>query len=566
MTTPYTGNGGSASADSLTIIPAGNGDADTKSRPDYKRDEYKAGQAARQLCEDLMLGSTAVKARGKTYLPKWPAEKEDKYAIRAGIAHVTGYYQRTVQASVGMICKEPPELSDDADPLIKADWEDVDGKGTHGEVFAKTLATEAINGGFVGILVDAPQIPEGMGLTLADEQALGLRPFWVTVPAERIISWVVDVPDWVALLRDYMAGILIAEQVKSYARQAIVRQVVIYEPTDVKSGTFGVDCKDRYRVLSLEDTGVTFVVWEKRNGQGSTGEHFAMINSGKMLQSGHKPFREIPLAIIYSHPPKAPFVCDPALLAQAELNIDHYQVTSDRRYLMRLCHAPTLFLAGFDQEVDETGRKKEINVGPNSVLVSKNAEAKATYVAADPQALDSSKAEKDDLVDQMAAIGMSFLARGKQSGTETATAAQLDDAAENSTHATVGRGLQDGMEQALKFHAMYRGVPAPEIKINTTYASPHVDPQIAAVLWSAVAADRLDMDSFVTYIATGELPDDVALRLSSLKLLAAQMADTEDAADAAGKGKPDVTPIANKKGAAPPAEEGDPAEPVKEAA
>src|SRR6185437_4793382 len=110
-------------------------------------------------------------------------------------------------------------------------------------------------------------------------------------------------------------------------------------------------------------------------------------------QSGHKPFREIPLAIIYSHPPKAPFVCDPVLLAQAELNIDHYQVTSDRRYLMRLCHAPTLFLAGFDEEVDETGQKKRIEVGPNSVLVSKNPEAKAGYVAANPSALDSSKEE-----------------------------------------------------------------------------------------------------------------------------------------------------------------------------
>src|SRR6185437_14287255 len=134
---------------------------------------------------------------------KWPAEKEDKYAIRAGIAHVTGYYQRTVQASVGMICKEPPELAEDADALIKSDCEDIDGKGTHIEVMARTLATEAINGGFVGILVDAPQIPYDMGLTLADEQALVLRPFWVSIPADRIISWIVDVPDWRKLLIDY---------------------------------------------------------------------------------------------------------------------------------------------------------------------------------------------------------------------------------------------------------------------------------------------------------------------------------------------------------------------------
>lgn len=558
MTTPYTGNGGSASAQSLGILPI-TADTTERARPDFKRNEYKDGQPDRQLCEDLMSGSRAIKARGKTYLPKWPAEKEDKYLLRAAIAHVTGYYQRTVQASVGMICKEPPKLADDVDPLIKADCEDIDGKGTHLEVFAKTLGTEAINGGFVGILVDAPPIPEGLGLTLDDEQKLGLRPFWVSIPAERIPSWVVDVPDWAALLRDYSTGVLTADQVASYAKQAIVRQVVIYEPTDVATGAFGVECKDRYRVLRLDDSGVTFRVWEHREADGSTGEHFALINEGEMLQSGRKPFREIPLSIVYGGRKIAPFVADPPLKALAELNLDHYQVTADRRYLMRLCHAPTLFLAGFDDEVDENGRKVPINVGPNSVLKSNNPLAKATYVAADPDALQSSKEERDDLVDQMAALGMSFLARRQQAAPETATAAQLDEAAENSNHATVARGLQDGMEQALKFHAMYRGVKAPEITVNTTYASPHVDPQIATVLWNAVAADKLDVDSWIEYISTGALPDDIALRLNVLKLAAASMA--EDEAVVADKQKQDIPPAKKAGGKTPPVE-GDPKDPA----
>ena len=511
-----------ATASAPSGIPA---TAEAAHRPDFQRAEYIAATPARDLCNDLMAGSEAIRAGGEKYLPRWPAEKKANYKLRAAIAQVARYYHRTVQASVGMICATPPALSDNADPLIAADWEDIDGRGTHGEVFAAQIATDAVNGGFAVILVDAPPIPDGLNLTLADEQALGLRPFWVGIPSERVLSWIVDVPDWAALLRDFADGTLTADQVSAYARQAIIRQVVIHEPTDAVSGTFGTRSVDRYRVLRLDDGGVTFTVYEKVPARGATGEHFAIVAAGTMLQAKRRPFRQIPIAPVYAGRKVAPFVASPPLLALAELNLDHYQVTADRRYLMRLCHAPTLFLAGFQEEDDGTGGKKKIEVGPNSVLISSDSTAKAEYVAADPSALDSSKEEKDDLVDQMATLGMSFIGRTRQATPETATGRQLDDAAENANHATVARGLQDGLEQALKFHAMYRGVPAPEVAVNTTYADPSVDPQMASVLWQAVATDKLDIESFIEYVSTGSLPDDIAMRLDVLKMAAKEAAD-----------------------------------------
>lgn len=500
------------------------------SSPNYKRPEYKSGSVARALCDALMLGTSGVRALGENGLPKWPSEKPEHYKIRASTTQVARYYQRTVQASTGMIVATPPALAEDANALMKADWEDIDGKGAHGEVFARGLCEDAINGGFCAILVDAPPVPDTIALTLADEQALGLRPFWVRVKADQVVSWIVDVPDWLSLLTDYAKGVLTAEQVQAYARQTIIRQVVIHEPTDVPDGTYGVRCADRYRVLRLTDTGVSFEVFERKEPDGKTPEdQFAFVNGGVMLRAGRKPFRVIPLAVVYAGRDVAPFVAEPPLLALAELNLDHYQVSADRRYLMRLCHAPTLFLAGFDDmvadEQDGTRSKRKIEVGPNSVLTSTNADAKATYVVAPPDALQSSKEEKDDLVDQMAALGMSFLARNQLITSETATARQLDDAAENSTHATVARGLQDGLEQALGFHAMYRGVEAPEITVNTTYAAPSVDPQIAGVLWQAVAADKLDVESWLQYVKTGDLPDDIAERLEVLRLVGQQQDD-----------------------------------------
>lgn len=516
-------------ADALPSIPTS---TPIQNRPDYARAEYTHAKPARDLCGALMLGTSGVRALGKIGLPKWPAEKEEHYKIRAAISQVARYYQRTVQASVGMICATPPALNKDADPLLLADAEDIDGQGTHLEVFSKHLTSDAITGGFSAILVDAPPIPEGMSLSLADEQALGIRPFMVPIPADRIVSWIVETPKFADLLALWSLGLITSDQVKSAAKQTLLRQVVIHEPTDVTAGTYGTVCKDRYRALRLTDDGVTFEVWEKRTSDGATGEHFALIASGPMYAAGRQAFREIPLAIVYGGRKVAPFVAEPALMALAELNLDHYQVSADRRYLMRLCHAPTLTTIGLVEAEDENGRPKPINVGPNSLLMLPLG-GDAKYVAADPAALDSSKAEREELVKQMAVLGMSFIGKDKRSNTETATGRALDAAAENASHATVARGLQDGLEQAWRYMAMYRGVKAPEVTVNTTYANADADPQVAQIIWLAVAAGQLPIDALIEYLKTGSLPDDLQDGVDTLRFIANESAAAADVPDPA---------------------------------
>lgn len=509
MTTP--------AQESISITIAGN--ARTTQRPDFKRADYVKAQVKRALCNAAFGGSGPIRDGGETYLPKWPAEKPEHYKIRAAIVQFARYYARTVEAAVGMICGAgtPVEVVH-ADPLIASDIEDIDGQGTHIEVFAKHLATDCINGGFTAIFVDYPPIPPGITLRHDEDLALGLRPFWVLVPADRILSWIIEAPNWARLVQPFVAGTMSAETVASYAKQVITRQVVMYEPTDVVSDAFGAITVDRYRVLRLTDDGVTYTVWEKRKADGNNGEYFLQIATG--FQCGHQnaqPLREIPLAVVYGGRKVAPFVAEPAMMSLAELNIDHYQVSADRRYLMRLCHAPTLFMEGIDQEADEDGRKIPIKVGPNSV-VNGPIGSSMKYISADPKALDSSKEEQQTIVDQMSALGMAFLGVDGR-WNQTATGRVLDDSAEGATHSTIARGLQDGLEQAFRFHAIYRGVTTPpEVMVKTVTASPQVDPQIASVLWQAVVAHELDMASWIEYIRTGALPDDIDQRLDMMKL------------------------------------------------
>jgi hypothetical protein len=534
-----------SSADSASTATAAAGSriassAPAHDRPDYKRPEYTDAESSRALCRDLNCGTRALHERADVYLPRWSEEDANDYKIRSSLTEVFRAFARTVQAAVGMILATPPRIGDGTAKELAADWEDIDGRGTHGEVFAKRVLEDAMVDGFSAILVDYPPVPADEAFTLADEQALGLRPFWVHVTREQIISWTVEVPDWsliIALHRERMAR---PELLRAFARQAILRQVVLWEPTDVRAGAYGTKKADRYRVLTLGTGGVQFIVWEKRKTD--HGEAFVMIDQGTMTGAGRKPLPAIPLALCYAGNEEAPFVCDPPLLALAELNIGHYRVSADRRYLMRLCHAPTLAIIGAEMpgaEDDESeAPPRQYKVGPNHVLMlPKGGDAK--WVAAPGDALQSSKEEKDDLVKQMAALGMSFLAKDQRGKSETALGRKLDDAAENATHATAARGLQDALEQAFQFHAAFRGVEPAEVVVNTSYASPQVDPQIATVLWNAVAADRLDMESFIQYVQTGDLPDDIADRLDELKMLrlATQAAANDEGGNGLGSGQ-----------------------------
>lgn len=499
-------------------------------RPDFQRQEYKDLHPLLEMCRDLMDGTAVIHAKGPMYLPKFPAERQDTYQHRSTTTEVFRAFARTVQAAVGMITATPPALVEDtATPEIQSDWEDIDLQGTHGEVFAKQLCEEGVVSGLMAVLVDFPPVPSDVALHLGDAKALNLRPYWTKIPRDHILSWVIEPPDWEGIVRDFKAGIITTEQAQSFARSHVLRQVVIYEPTDVATGQFGTVTRDRYRVLTLSDDGVAFVVYEKRDGDaGSQQDIFVIVASGEMLGYKNQPLHQIPLALGYAGRKRGPLLADLPLLALAELNIGHYRVSANRRYLLDLCHAPTLVIIGItpDDGSDTGGHPahRHVSLGPNAQLhLPTGGDAK--WIAAQPTALNSSKEEKDDLLTQMGVLGMSFLAKDRRNQQETALGRRLDDAAENATHATAARALQDCLEQAFVFHAQYRGTEPPSCTVKTTFAADQVDAVLAGVLWQAVAGDRIPIEAFLEYVQTGKLPDEIDLdEVNAMRAAKDQMA------------------------------------------
>ena len=134
----------------------------------------------------LLGGTYAMRERGETYLPKYPAEEKADYDIRLKRAVLTNYYEMTVKHLVGKAFSKPLVLKDDVPPQIVTWCEDVDLQGSHINDFAAELFREALGMGFASIFVD---YPKGLqGATLAEERAMGARPYMTMINAESILG------------------------------------------------------------------------------------------------------------------------------------------------------------------------------------------------------------------------------------------------------------------------------------------------------------------------------------------------------------------------------------------
>lgn len=470
----------------------------TANTPDFTRPDVGVYARARKRGQDLMAGTDAIHAAGEKYLPKWANEDHDLYHVRSTLTEVYGAFQRCVSAARGLVGAKPPTLPDSAPEQLKQHWTDITGDGTHGEVFAMRVFEEGIVDGVVALLVDYPSYDESVA-TLEDHQKKGLRPYWVLVCSDQIINW-----RWTKV-----------------GGKAVLSMVTIHEEVDEDVGEFGVVCVSQYRTIRLErvdggnGTLANAITWQIRRKRVEGNKEVWYVSDEGQYRGPSR----IPLAIGYLGRRTAPFVADPPLAALSELNIGHYRVSSDRRYLMSIVHAPTFVLEGWTDPVQSSenplqqnsGVSSEISLGPNSVLKTPP-DCVAKWVQADPNGLDSSKAEKDDLVAQMGSMSIAFLAQERKAQ-ETATAHRINSIAQNATLATAARGLKDLLDDALEIHGEYLAVTEPvEATVNTTYDEDALDAPTITALNQMAADNNITRRTLLTILQRGNIiPDDIDL-------------------------------------------------------
>jgi hypothetical protein len=222
-------------------------------------------QPAVTLLRDVVAGPERIRDAGSAYLPQAPGEDPKNYRarlLRSVFANFTG---RTLEGLVGQVFRVDPLLSDDVPATIKTQWENIDLAGTHGDVFLRALFQDALTSGHTGILVEYPKT-EGTQ-DHAAERSGAVRPYWVPIKKEDILSWRTAVING----------------------QTVLTQLVLKECTMVPAGRFGEKEQTRYRVFTREHGVVAFELLEIADDKKTV----IQVDAGTYPTQEEIPFAEI---------------------------------------------------------------------------------------------------------------------------------------------------------------------------------------------------------------------------------------------------------------------------------
>jgi hypothetical protein len=159
--------------------------------------DYQALKEDWDLITALLGGTRTIRESGTLYMTKHDGESQEAFEARLDNAVLLNAYEDAVDGVVSRVFAEPVIIQDEDEQKyeqFKDFADDITGLGENLDMFARRYFQSAVAYGIAWLLVDSPQIaPEieeevdgqkvKRSRTLADDQAEGIRPYWVLYPA-----------------------------------------------------------------------------------------------------------------------------------------------------------------------------------------------------------------------------------------------------------------------------------------------------------------------------------------------------------------------------------------------
>lgn len=502
--------------------------------------DYKAMLPYWEMVDTILEGAQAMRDAGEKYLPKFPQEDREDYAYRRKNAKFTNIYADIVENLAAKPFAEEVGLAEDADERFRALAEDIDGRGNNLHVFAASTFYRGINNAIDWILVDftrATPREDGQPLSMDDEARQRLRPYWVHIPARRML----------AVYSDVVAG----QEVFVHAR---IREDIVRRKGSDEETIPRVRVLNREPITNTAGAVVgyglaTYAVWEQRAQQPGDAAVWRVVESGPLT------IGEIALApFITGRRKEGAWRFRPPMRDCAFLQVEHYQQETALKSIKELTAFPMLAANGVQPAMGADQKPLPVPVGPKSVLYAPPFSGESTshgeWTFIEPTAA-SLKFLADDVKrteDQLRELGRQPLTAqtGNLTVVTTAFAAQKG----NSAVQAWALNLKDALEQAFVFTAKWLRIDedsAPSVKVfsdfdiglnddkgpetltNMRSSGPNGQPDISQrTLWSemqrrGVLAGDFDADKEEQALLD-EMPDD-----DSDEDLGAAAGTTEDA-------------------------------------
>jgi len=400
----------------------------------HERKEYTAHQLLMRLPKALMGGTEAMRAAGTDYLAQEAGESDTKYLVRLNRSFLYEGYSRTIEKLAGEVFREDVDISEEMPDDHKEWMEDADMEGSSITVFMKEVFEEAIHAGASFIMVDYPDVG---GNTWADHKKVGAHPYLVLIKADQIIGW---------RFEGRGAGRKLA-------------QLRIKETHEVNEGTYGVDYKERIRVLEPG----SWTIYEEQETDGKTEWKIAADENGNEMQ-GATSLDEIPVRTIILGNRLSDMTCRPPLLPLAYLNRAHWESASDQRNILHYARLITYF----GRMLEEPEGGGQITVGANNLIQSEDPNGDFRIVEHSGAAIASGREDLKDLEMAMSLYGLNLML--PKTGNTTATEKAIDKGESDSVLHSWGRLLDALMTQVYELMCKYVNTePAGTMKSNDSF-------------------------------------------------------------------------------------------------
>jgi hypothetical protein len=424
-------------------------------------------------------GTNYIRDLAELYLPQEPREDDEAWRARIDRSVLSPYTSRLIETAAGAVLRKPIHI--EGDPYWSEVALDIDGIGSNINEYARRALVSSLTYGHSAILVDFPAATGARNL--AEERAMGRRPYFVHVDAPQIWGWRKDDTNRLTQIRihDYEYRPL-----NEFGEEQVEVMRVIYP--------------GRYDLYTLGQETVTF---EESNG-------FSLDT--------------IPVVPIYSNR-RGVLISQPGLLDIANLNITHYQRQSDLIHALHIAAMPTLVLEGYSQD------SSEATIGVNYALGMEPGH-KAYYVQSDATSFDAQMNELQSLEGQMSTLGITKLF-GQKFVAESAEAKRIDQAQSNSVLAIISQELESALNQAFKLAAQYVGMEPPVITIDRDFDYYRLIGQDVAVLAQLNESGKISDETLLKILQHGEiLPEDVQVadELARIQQMEAPEAQEEEGA------------------------------------
>lgn len=426
--------------------------------PDY--DKYISRW---QIVRDCVEGSSAVKKRGKIYLPMPNPEDQSKennsryddYLLRANFVNFTG---STKEGMLGMVFRK--DMTVELPASIEYIIENANGAGLSIQQLTQDITGDALETGRYGILVDYPPAPPG--LTQSEVMALNLQANLLPYTAENIIYWDTMTVGGVVKL----SSLVLREPTKKYNDDGFgFKEVIYHRHLFLKDGVYVQNLYDEDDELLFDAEGVSDIT--PRNSKGVTWKEIPFVFIG--AQNNDTTIDKAPLYDI------------------AEVNVAHYRNSADFEESCYMVGQPTPVISGLTQSWVDTNMKDGVYLGSRRSITLPEGGA-ASLLQANENTMPSNGMEIKE--QQIIKIGARIIQDA--GGNETAEAAKIRFAGQNSKLGLIVENVEKGLQTAIKYLFEFMGNSGDfKIEINKEFYERTLDAQQAMALIQF--ADRGDI-------------------------------------------------------------------------